>query len=498
MSPRSPSVAIRWNRWPFLRTGATLAAASWDQRVVLWDVGTRKWTEAFAQTSRVEAIAFSPDGTTLASGGGDGVVTLWDTSEWAGPLPYGLAMISGDGQQGAPGEALAQPLVVEVRDQYGNPLPDAPVVFTVAEGEGRLSGRFTVERVVTDDLGRAALALTLGPLPGVIAVEVSLGARSDVLTFRAEGIVTDAAGMEGHYRTWHLPEQARVRLGMGSIWGNDRSLAFSPDGRTLAVASGIGVWLYEAASARALALLPSEQVLSVAFSPDGATLASTESKSIRLWDVESREEIATLRRRFGYGLFQLAAFSPDGATLASGSSNGTIRLWDVESREEISTLEGHTDNIESLAFSPDGATLASGADWEDPTIRLWDLESREEIATLEGHTDNIESLAFSPDGATLASAGGFGDPTLRLWDVAARVHVVTLVEGHVHGPYSLSFSPDGATVAAGMSGAIWVWDVAARELIHTIETWSTPVEFVCPRGGVFARWDHAGQREPVQ
>ncbi len=452
----------------FSPDGATLAAASWDQRMILWDVATGKRIEVFAHTSPVEAIAFSPDGTTLASGAGNGAVTLWNTSEWAKPRPYQVVMISGDGQQGAPGEALDQPLVVEVRDQYGDPVPDAPVIFTATDAEGaKLSGRFTVERAITDDHGRAALTLTLGLAPGATAVEVSLGGWGEGVTFRAVGIGLDITDMEGDYRTWHLPDEARVRLGTGALSDSDRSLAFSPDGQILAVASGIGVWLYDAPTARALALLPFPGANALAFSPDGATLASASWGITKLWDVANREEIFTLGR-WDEGGGSSLAFTPDGATLATGKWDGTIRLWDVENRQKIVTLGRHDSQVQSLAFTPDGATLASGSR-DDGIIRLWDVENREEIATFQEHIE-VESLAFSPDGATLASAGGFIDPTLRLWDVATRAHVATLVSGHVHGPYSISFSPDGATVAAGMSGAIWVWDVAARELINTIET----------------------------
>ena len=97
-----------------------------------------------------------------------------------------LAVISGDGQQGEPGAALTQPLVVEVRDQYGDLLPEATVAFTVTAGEGQLSDRFTVEHITTDADGRAELTLTLG-LPGPNIVGVSLGGR-ELGTFTAEGV----------------------------------------------------------------------------------------------------------------------------------------------------------------------------------------------------------------------------------------------------------------------------------------------------------------------
>ena len=188
---------------------------------------------------------------------------------------------------GAPGAALGQPLVVEVRDQYGDLLPDAAVTFTVTAGDGQLSGRFTVEHATTDADGRAELLLTLGPNPGPNIVGVSLGGR-ELVTFAAQGVGTGVAELEGDYRTWHLPAAATVRLGKGALGGSDRAVALSADGRCLAVASAIGVWLYEASTSRAQALLPSESpVHSVSFSLDGTLAAGLDNGRVELWEVET-------------------------------------------------------------------------------------------------------------------------------------------------------------------------------------------------------------------
>ncbi|MCY3761875.1 MAG: M60 family metallopeptidase, partial [Gemmatimonadetes bacterium] len=265
--------------------------------------------------------------------------SIADLPVWLPPgTPSKLEIISGDGQQGAPGEALAQPLVVEVRDQFGHLLPEAAVAFTVTAGEGRLSGHFTVEHTTTDTDGRAELTLTLGPHPGPNRVEVSLGGH-ELAVFAAQGVGTAVGELEGDYRTWHLPTAATARLGKGAIGQGDRAVALSADGRCLAVASAIGVWLYEAATSRAQALLPTESAVhSVSFSLGGTLAAGLDNGRVELWEVESGERVGKLRHA-NWGQVSSVAFSRDGATLATGSWDQVIKVWDVETRRVAGTWE---------------------------------------------------------------------------------------------------------------------------------------------------------------
>ena len=314
---------------------------------------------------------------------------------WLPPgSPSKLEIISGDGQQGPSGKALPRPLVVEVRDQYGNPLPGSTVTFTVTAGDGRLSDRFKVENVKTDANGRAETSLTLGPHPGRNIVVVSLGGR-EMGTITAEGVGAGVTELHGDYRTWHLPAQATARLGKGTMGEGDRAVALSPDGRFLAVASNIGVWLYDADASRARALLPTVRpVISVAISSNGVLAAGTHHAGVVLWEVETGTQIGTLRHS---EFVTSVVFSRDGTRLASGSWDQVIKVWDVQSRREVGKWEvlRTSDILSNLSvdFSPDGGRLAAG--FQDGTIRLWDVATRREVANLDGHADRVTSVSFS-------------------------------------------------------------------------------------------------------
>ena len=401
-----------------------------------------------------------------------------------GNCPITLAKISGDNQQGASGEALTNPFVVEVRDKNGV-VAGFPVRFTVTAGDGKLSGRFSGENATTDANGRAQSTLTLGDYSGTNTVEASVAGLK--VAFSAVGVGTPTPPIGSDYQTWHLPAGAIARLGKGRI----QEVAFSPDGSLLAVASSFGIWLYDAATSRELALLlgHTSSVISVSFSPDGSTLASGSSdNTVKLWDVATRRNIATLRGHTS--AVWSVSFSPDGSTLASGSRDNTVKLWDVATRRNIATLRGHTSAVWSVSFSPDGSTLASGSD--DNTVKLWDVATRRNIATLEGHTRWVRSVSFSPDGSTLAS--GSDDNTVKLWDVATRRNIATL-EGHSGSVESVSFSPDGSTLASGSDdGTVKLWDVATRRNIATLEghtRWVRSVSF-SPDGSTLASgsWDN--------
>lgn len=261
-------------------------------------------------------------------------------------------------------------------------------------------------------------------------------------------------GFAQNYTQWHLPDGAIIRLGKGEI--ND--VKFSLDGDLLAVATHIGVWLYDAHTGSEIALLSDtpRNIRTITFSPDGKTLATgswSREGAIQLWDIAT----ATLISSIGRGSIDVLAFSEDGKTLASVISSQGLQfyVWDVDTGLEISHFKGEQNhfNFGALAISPNHRFFASAG---GKKVFLWDTETQTLKHTIEA--DSAWNLAFSPDSKTLVS----GRTTIQLWDVETGNQMARL-DGHADKVDTLTFSPDGKTLAIGDSSReIWLWNIPIR------------------------------------
>ena len=252
------------------------------------------------------------------------------------------------------------------------------------------------------------------------------------------------------------------------------SVAISPDGRLLATGprleedakkekdTTIKLWNLDTGMLLGTLKGHSSDVRSIAFSPDGLTVASgSHDKTIKLWRVNTGELLYTFYGHTNH--VTSVAFNPDGKSLASGSDDLTIKLWSLNSRKLIRTLKGHSAQVLSVAFSPDGQTLVSSSGWNEVSrtaensIKLWNPKTGELQRTLTGHLSWVWCLAISPDGQTLAS--GSYDNSIRLWNLRTGELLQTLT-GHSNWVYSVAFSPDGQTIASGSpDSSVRIWSI---------------------------------------
>ena len=303
------------------------------------------------------------------------------------------------------------------------------------------------------------------------------------VAFAPDGRTVATASGDKTVRLWDVSDRNRPRQLGQPLTGHPKAInavAFAPDGRTLATASGdktVRLWDVSDRNRPRQLGQPltghTDWVVGVAFAPDGRTLASASfDKTVRLWDVSDRDRPQPLGKPLtGHtSAINGVAFAPDGRTLASASNDATVRLWDVSDRDRPQPLgkplTGHTSAINGVAFAPDGRTLASASN--DATVRLWDVSDRDRPQPLgkplTGHTGTVYGVAFAPDRPILATTSY--DATVRLWDFSDRDRPQPLgkpLTGHTGPVLKMAFAPDGHTVAtASLDKTAILWDLTDR------------------------------------
>jgi WD40 repeat protein/serine/threonine protein kinase len=466
----------------FSPDGQRLACACSDGSLKIWDLQAEKepvdWK---AHPSRVNCVVFSPDGQRMASScfsygwegeppGGD--VKVWDAVNHKEILtlqhPLGALRLafSPDGSRLATGGQDKTVKVWEAttgRELWTSPQHTAPVAALAYSPDGRSVAsagadwsKLVHAEVKLWDARTGEERLTLrGHIGFILSV-----------AFSDDGQRLASGGMDRTVKLWDVGT-GQETLSLRDHKATIQAVAFSPDGRQLASGGSdqtVRVWDATPLEVRAveepltLRVHP-PGVLGVAFHPDGQRLGTVaDDGGVKLWD--SRTGKALLTFPDSQGCWSIA-FSPDGQRLAAGTGReggqrGEVKIWDVRSGHELHNLSGFSNVVKGVAFSSDSRHLVS-AHW-DRTVRIWDTTIGQELLPRidPANTFAIWGLALSPDGKTAVTCSA--DET-KVWDVATRRHIVTLYPRHPGHPTCLTFRPDGQILAsASADGTIKLWE----------------------------------------
>ncbi len=296
---------------------------------------------------------------------------------------------------------------------------------------------------------------------------------------------------------WFYDSQTGKELGLLTYTDglSPFAFAYSPDGNTIATANTsqmivvtgtrearlpsiagniVQLWDVTTGEKKTTLRLQTQRATSIAYSPDGKTIATARKRgnTAYLWDAATGKPKGTLERTVGGGSVQSFVYAPDRKTIATagGWKDNTVRLRDAATGETKTVLTGYI-HISSVAYSPDGKTIATGADYRSDALQLWDAKTRKLKTTYTEHTKgDLSSMVYSPDGKTIAAVN-LSDNTVRLWLTETGKHKATFKHANTDRGYDISavaYSPDGDTIAAvgghykNHKGTVYLWHVQTR------------------------------------
>ncbi|GAB4579201.1 MAG: hypothetical protein Fur0022_19390 [Anaerolineales bacterium] len=545
------SEGAKINAVAFAPFGNQLATGGLVRIAQIWEVGTDQAPILLTTNSEITQIAWAPNGTLLALGGSDGTLTIWDV-----PAASQLLLLTGEHNNAITGISWAPDGTrLATLDNLGklvlwNTSNGLPIIETTLGGN-RWTG---LAWSPNSQLLATANANLLYLLDAETAQPLHLltGHTGEIreIEWKPDGSQLATAGQDSTLHLWAMPSptlphaevlapsqelpasaqtlsgipitlenaaqvQAITQLGHGTAL----HLAPHPNGRMVAVAGGIGTWVYDATTWTPLRLLTGNKTYAAAWSPDGSLLATRELSSILIWDVE-REQVL---RVFGVdiGVWPNFAWSSDGTMLAAGNFRGFVCIFTLATGEILYEWQPGRD-ITSIAWAPDGKTLAAGGTAPDSDVGLvwlWDIPTGQAVNVLEAHSARVTHLAWSPDGTKLLSAGD--DLALNLWDVttlelppapAEREEMVfppltgqTLTAEALTDVRALAWSPDGRLfMSADATGSLQFWG-AESGLIQAFLTtsptgllhaaWGNNTLFTLHNNGYIQAWDAATNRQ---
>ncbi|EIN09362.1 WD40 repeat-like protein, partial [Punctularia strigosozonata HHB-11173 SS5] len=456
----------------FSPEGTRIASGSRQGIVQIWDAETGEAMSRplHGHTDVVYCVLFSPDGSRIGSGSWDNTVRIWDTRTGRAATDPLLShsddvtclSFSSDGGRLASG---SRDRTVRVWDAYsGDPigaaLEDTDPIYAVAFSHG---GRQVT--TVSEQVAVRIRDIKSGDIISVPFHGIAMPASS--IAISPGGDCVAAGFRDGSVGLWDAVTGAEIIKLHRSHTANVWSLSFSFDGRHFASGSWdetIRVWNTSGTGNTVSEPLRghTNAVWSVGFSPDGSRIISgAPDKTIRVWDAY----VATTAGEpsfDGCGNCHSITFSPDNTRVASGSDD-SVSIWDVRTGAPVGALrERHNGSVLAVVYSPDGNLIATGAD----SVCLWDAKTGESLVDPgnNGPSREVQSLTFLPDGSCLAC--GTSRTTILVWDARTGKAVCQALQGHTRIITTITFSADGRLIASGSwDRTIRVWSVLTGEPI---------------------------------
>ncbi len=450
----------------FSTDGSMIASVSDDKTVKLWGLDGKLLMNFEGHDAQVWGVSFSPDGQIIASASDDRTVkllsldgTIVGSLEGHTDRVYEVSF-SPDGQIIASASADR---TVRLWNLDSTPLRTlkghTDRVYGVSfspNGQIIASGSFD-KTVKLWNLDGTFLRNLEGHTAKVYGV-----------SFSPDGQIIASASADRTVKLWNSDGTfLRNLIGHNNwVWG----VSFSPDGQIITSASfdrTVKLWSLDGELLRILEG-HTDSVYGVSFSPDGQMIASASfDKTVRLWNLNGTF-LKTLKGHEGHtDQVWGVCFSPNGQILASASADTTVKLWNLDGKllRTLEGFEGHTDRVYGVSFSPDGQIIASAS--FDKTVKLWSLNGTllKSLKGHEGHTDQVWGVCFSPNGQIIASASS--DRTVKLWNLDGKL--LRTLEGHTDRVYEVSFSPNGQIIAsASFDRTVRLWNLDGI-LLRTIE-----------------------------
>lgn len=457
--------------WCFSPGAKLLASASDD--LLIWDVTEGTLIRRLKQTEWVTALAFSPDGATLATGHDDGSVRLWDarTQKLVGQIeahPEAVSAIAFD-PTGKCFATAGEDRTVRVWDADSHSKKSdlvshtdrVPALAWSADGSLLVSAGWDTSARVWKVGNPDPLMLLNTHADQVVA-----------LAFAPSGKLLATADSDHDLHLWSDPVAGGGNRVLRGHTDEIRCLTFSPDGTRLASAGVdrvIHVWGVPGAKLLAGGN-PTGKPSLAAYSVGGELrLASTGGPTFHIWDIATGAERTPPELRDAY----CVAASPDGRWLAVGGVDHLTRVLDTTGAKASRALEATKPPIGAVAFAPSGMTLAHTSP-TDGLVWIWDLDAPDAKLILIEAADGctLETLAFHPDGNRVACGGvdylatGERDGAICIWDLTTRQKITTFDAG----VYSVAFDSSGRFLAgAGLSETVYLWDLASGELVFELD-----------------------------